>query len=408
MTDDKIVQDAARDPEDETTGPVRSRVRAAAKKATQKVAKKAGQKKTIRKTTTAAGKTAKKVAKTATKTEKVTPAKAAAPTPKITPTKAAAAKSKAVSARADAAAPKATTAKTAAPTPKTTPAKAAAAKSKAVSARADAAAPKATAAKTAAAAPKIASASAAAVPGVTAASESVVSTFDAPAASPHEAGPSTEAPRPPAPIHPGASMDAMHEHVGGLGSLLALWGPLIIVGFLVLVFRGGEERGNTVAAGSDALTQAAAGTPAETVRAPQGGGAIEPAFGSRSSERASGPPGVAREVAGTFDGAGNAGGFTMRTSIAGAPAFAGRGPNAAMSAGSPGRSYPSPPGPYRDPRYRGLPTGESWPAAGASEWSRPAEGRDGSGYEDGGDAPVQWVRCAPPYYWCPAPSSPAW
>ena len=372
MTDDTIVKDAARDPEDETTEPVRSRVRAAAKKATQKVAKKAGQKKTIRKTTTAGGKTAKKVAKTATKTEKVAPAKAAAPTPK------------------------------------TTPAKAAAAKSKAVSARADAAAPKATAAKTAAAAPKIVSASGAAAPGVTAASESVVSTSDAPAASPHEAGPSIEAPRPPAPIHPGASMDAMHEHVGGLGSLLALWGPLIIVGFLVLVFRGGEERGNTVAAGSDALTQAAAGTPAETVRAPQGGGAIEPAFGSRSSERASGPPGVAREVAGTFDGAGNAGGFTMRTSIAGAPAFAGRGPDAAMPAGSPGRSYPSPPGPYRDPRYRGLPTGESWPAAGASEWSRPAEGRDGSGYEDGADAPAQWVRCAPPYYWCPAPSSPAW
>ena len=388
MTDDKIVKDAARDPEDETTGPVRSRVRAAAKKATQKVVKKAGQKKTIRKTTTAARKTAKKVAKTATKTatksEKVAPAKAAAPTPKTTPAKAAA------------------------PTPKTTPAKAAAAKSKAVSARADAAAPKATAATTAAAAPKIASASAAAASGVTAASQSVVSTSDAPAASLHEAGPSIEAPRPPAPIHPGASMDAMHEHVGGLGSLLALWGPLIIVGFLVLVFRGGEERGNTVAAGSDALTQAAAGTPAETVRAPQGGGAIEPAFGSRSWERASGPPGVAREVAGTFDGAGNAGGFAMRTSIAGAPAFAGRGPDAAMPAGSPGRSYPSPPGPYRDPRYRGLPTGESWPAAGASEWSRPAEGRDGSGYEDGGDAPVQWVRCAPPYYWCPAPSSPAW
>ncbi len=376
MTDDKIVKDAARDPEDETTGPVRSRVRAAAKKATQKVVKKAGQKTTIGKTTTTARKTAKKVAKTATKTatktEKVAPAKAAAPTPK------------------------------------TTPAKAAAAKSKAVSARADAAAPKATAAKTAAAAPRIGSASGAAAPGVTAASQSVVSTSDAPAASPHETGLSIEAPRPPAPIHPGASMDAMHEHVGGLGSLLALWGPLIIVGFLVLVFRGGEERGNTVAAGPDALTQAAAGTPAETVRAPQGGGAIEPAFGSRSWERASGPPGVAREVAGTFDGAGNAGGFAMRTSIAGAPAFAGRGPDAAMPAGSPGRSYPSPPGPYRDPRYRGLPTGEGWPAAGASEWSRPAEGRDGSGYEDGGDAPVQWVRCAPPYYWCPAPSSPAW
>ena len=375
MTDDKIVKDTARDPEDETTGPVRSRVRAAAKKATKKVARKAAQKTTTGKTATAR-KTTKKVAMAATKTEQTAPARDAP------------AKTKAASAKAGAATPKAT-----------------AAKSKVASAKAGTATPKGTAAKTAA--PETTSGSEIAASGVTTASEGVATDSAAPAVPPDEAGPSIEAPRPPAPIHPGASMDTAHEHTGGLGSLLALWGPLIIVGFLVLVFRGGEERGNTVAAGTDALTRVAAGAPAETARAPQGG-AVGSTFGSRPPERMSAPSGAAHESAGAFDGAGRPGGFAMRTSMGSASTPAGRGPGAAMPTGSPGKIYPSPPGPYRDPRYRELPTGESWPAAGANEWIWPAESRDGSGHDEVGDVPTQWVRCAPPYYWCPAPSSPTW
>ena len=213
-----------------------------------------------------------------------------------------------------------------------------------------------------------------------------------------------EAPRPPAPMHPGAYTDPAQEESGGLGSLLTIWGPLIIVGFLVLIFRGGVDRGDTVvAAASDAPAPPAeaADPPAPDARGPQAGGTAAPAD-ARLPERAPGPPGAGRKVAEAFDR-----GFTMRASMAGGPAFADREPGAPMPAGSPGRLYPSPPGPYRDPRYRGLPADERWPAAGDwVTWS--AGAREDAGPEDGGDAPAQWVRCAPPYYWCPAPANPTW
>ena len=212
------------------------------------------------------------------------------------------------------------------------------------------------------------------------------------ATAPEEAVAPIESPRPPAPMHPGATMESTQEHGGGLGSMLALWGPLIIVGFLVLVFRGGEERDGAVEAATDVSarsTTTAPGPPPAGVAGP--------------SEQALGYPGAGRRMTEAFDG-----GFPMRTSMASPPAWAGRGPGAGMPADVSGRLYPSPPGPYRDPRYRGLPTGESWPSGGAGEWLWPAEGREGPSYDNAGDAPAQWVRCAPPYYWCPAPGSPAW
>ena len=213
-----------------------------------------------------------------------------------------------------------------------------------------------------------------------------------PASAPDEAEPSLEAPRPPAPMHPGAAMGSMQEHGGGFGSMLALWGPLIIVGFLVLVFRGGEDREPAVATATDVSSRALAAAPPM----PRAGVA-------GPSEPAAGIPGAGRGLTETFDP-----GFPMRTSMASPPPYAGRGPVAGMPPDVVGRLYPSPPGPYRDPRYRGLPTGESWPAGGAGEWLWPAEARGIPPYGDGGDARTRWVRCAPPYYWCPAPSSPAW
>ena len=352
MTDDRIVKDTARDPEREALGSARGGVRAAAGRAAGKVAKKvtkkAGRKKTAKKTAATTGKTTRKTAGTATKRDKPASPRAAAPT---RTTKVSAARSG------------------------TEPAKAAA------------------------------TASGAAAASEAAASGGAASTPAAPVALPHEVGSSMEAPRPPAPMHPGAYTDPAQEESGGLGSLLTLWGPLIIVGFLVLIFRGGVERGDTVAAAPDAPVPPAeaADPPAPVARGPQAGGVAAPA-GARPPERASGPPGTGRKVAEAFDR-----GFTMRTSMAGGPAFADREPGAPMPAGSPERLYPSPPGPYRDPRYRGLPADEGWPAAGAGDrvtWS--AGAREDAGHEDGGDAPAQWVRCAPPYYWCPAPGSPAW
>ena len=220
------------------------------------------------------------------------------------------------------------------------------------------------------------------------------------AAIPPGNGPSFEASRPPAPMHPGASLDSMHEHSGGLVSMLALWGPVIIIGFLVLVLRGIGEREETAAVASDAASQVAAGTPNDPARGPL---AAEPAAGARPAERLPGYPGTGRGAADAFDS-----GFTMRTSMASPPAYTGRDPSARMPASARARLYPSPPGPYREPRYRGLPTGESW-SASSSEWRWPADAPRAPGYEDGGDrSSVQWVRCAPPYYWCPAPSKPAW
>ena len=355
MTDDRIVKDTARDPEREALGSARGGVRAAAGRAAGKVAKKvtkkAGRKKTAKKTAATTGKTTRKTAGTATKRDKPASPRAAAPT---RTTKVSAARSG------------------------TEPAKAAATASGA------------TVASEAAASGAAASGGAASTPA-------------APVALPHEVGSSMEAPRPPAPMHPGAYTDPAQEESGGLGSLLTLWGPLIIVGFLVLIFRGGVERGDTVAAAPDAPVPPAeaADPPAPVARGPQAGGAAASA-GARPPERASGPPGTGRKVAEAFDR-----GFTMRTSMAGGPAFADREPGAPMPAGSSERLYPSPPGPYRDPRYRGLPADEGWPAAGDRvTWS--AGAREDAGHEDGGDAPAQWVRCAPPYYWCPAPGSPAW
>ena len=361
MTDDRIVKDTARDPEREALGSARGGVRAAAGRAAGKVAKagkiakkvtkKAGRKKAAKKTVATTGKTTRKTAGTATKRDKPASPKAAAPASGTT------------TAEASAARPR-------------------------VAVRAAAPATGVTAASGAAA--SVAAGSAASTPA-------------APAALPREVGSSMEAPRPPAPMHPGAYTDPAQEESGGLGSLLTLWGPLIIVGFLVLIFRGGVERGGTVAAASDAPAPPveAADTPAQAARGPQAGGAAAPA-GARPPERASGPPGAGRKVAEAFDR-----GFAMRTSMAGGPAFADREPGAPMPAGSPERLYPPPPGPYRDPRYRGLPADEGWPAAGDRvTWS--AGVREDAGHEDGGDAPAQWVRCAPPYYWCPAPGSPAW
>ena len=345
MTDDKSAKDSARDPEREALGPVSGGIRAAAKKAAKKVAKKiakkAGQKKTTKKTASAA-RTTKKTARTATKREKPASGRTAATASRTGSTRASTAKSTAAGAE--------------------------------------------TAPKTAAT-------------GVAAAASSSGIT---PAATPPENTPSFGAPRPPAPMHPGAALDSMHEHAGGFGSMLALWGPLIIVGFLVLVFRGGDEREETAAVGSDGVSQATAGMPDGPARGPWAGDAVELAAGTRPVERLPGPPGTGRGAAGAFDS-----GFTMRTSMASPPAYAGRDPGARMPASARARLYPSPPGPYREPRYRGLPTGESW-STSSSEWLWRSDTPGRPGYEDGGDQSVQWVRCAPPYYWCPAPSKPAW
>ena len=345
MTDDRIVKGTARDPEREALGSTRGGIRAATGRAAGKVAKKATKKTTAKKTATAAGKTTRKASKPAVKTDKPAPAGVAASPPQTA---------------------------AGAPAPKT----------KAVRAR-------------------TATATSRAARGLeAAAAEHVAGTGVAP---PHDSGPSIEALPPPAPMHPGAAMESVQEHAGGLGSLLALWGPLIIVGFLVLVFRGGEERESAVATGPGAPSQTAVDWTPGTPRGAQAAGTMNPAITASTSARPSGAPGGAQGTAEAFDG-----GFAMRTSMAGPPVFAGREPGAGIPAGAPGRLYPSPPGPYRDPRIRGLPTGESWSPDGAGEWRWSAADRAGSGRDDGANAPVQWVRCAPPYYWCPAPSSPAW
>ena len=379
MTDDNIGKDTARDPERGASGPARGDPRAAAGRAAgkvaKKVAKKAGRKKAAKKAAATTGKTTKKTAGTATKRDKPAPPRGAAPA------------SGATTARVSAARPKAAV-RAAAPATGVTAASGTAASGAAAAGAANAPDP----------------GDGAAWASGSAAAEGAANTPAAPAAPPHEAGSSMEAPRPPAPMHPGAYTDPAQEESGGLGSLLTIWGPLIIVGFLVLIFRGGVERGDpVVAAASDAPAPSAeaADPPAPIAHGPQAGGTAAPA-GARPPERAPGPPGAGRKVAEAFDR-----GFTMRASMAGGPAFADRAPGAPMPAGSPGRLYPSPPGPYRDPRYRGLPADQRWPAAGDwVTWS--AGAREDAGPEDGGDAPAQWVRCAPPYYWCPAPANPTW
>ena len=340
MTDDKIVKDSARDPEREALGSTRGGIRAAAGRAARKVAKKVAKKATKK---AAQKKTTKKATAAAGRSTK----KAGRP-----------------AAKPDRAAP--------------------AARTRAARSRA------ATTTTRGSRAP---------------AADSVAATEHGAGAAPlHDSGPPIEAPPPPAPIHPGAAMESMQEHTGGMGSLLALWGPLIIVGFLVLVFRGGEERESTVAAGTDAPSQVAMDSAPGTSHGARDGDTMNPAAGAPPSTRPAGIPGTARAGAPeAFDG-----GYTMRTSMAGSPVFAGRERGAEMPAGAPGRLYPSPPGPYRDPRYRGLPTGESWSSEAGGEWRWSADGRAATSQDDGSGAPVQWVQCAPPYYWCPAPSSPAW
>ena len=196
-------------------------------------------------------------------------------------------------------------------------------------------------------------------------------------------------------------MDSMQEHTGGFGSHLALWGPLIIVAFLVLVFRGGEEREGTVAAAPDVASQTAAGTLETPASEPLAAGAFDSTGGALPDASMPGPSGAVRGSGEAYDS-----GFTMRTSMA-TPVYPSHGAGTGMPRAAPRRLYPSPPGPYRDPRYRGLPTGESWSAGSAGEWRWTAGSRGNPGREDG-DGPVQWVRCAPPYYWCPAPSNPTW
>lgn len=328
MTDDRVANDSTRGPEREALGSVRGGLRAAAKKAVRKVAKKAGRKKAASKPSAGAGKTTARGAASAKKSDR-TARTAAAP-------KAGAPASKGAAAPTGAAAAGAATAR--------------------------------------------APGAAVAVP--TAAAASAATESATPAAPSRESGPSIDTPRPPGPMHPGAVMESMQEQSGGLGGLLALWGPLIIVGFLVLVFRGGDEPETTVAVGADTSAPEATAVEDMDARAPSD---------------------YARGTAETFDG-----GFAMRTSMAGPPVPAGRGAGAVGPATAPGALYPSPPGPYRDPRYRSLPTGERWSADGTGEWMWSAEVRAGPRRGDGGDAPVRWVRCEAPYYWCPAPGSPAW
>ena len=367
MTNDTSAMDTARAPEREALGASRRGTRATARKAT----KKAGSRKTTAEKTaaektkaaktaagkaTASGKTARKTARTAAKPDKPASTGAAAP----------------------ATGTAATRASTARP------------------------------AKPAKPGARPGAAAAAAEPAGGTASEGLADASAAPAAPPREPGPSIEATRPPAPMHPGASMDPMQEQGGGMGNMLALWGPLIIVGFLVLVFRGGDDRPPPTAAATDTPAPAQVTAPADNVQPSIPGSGVVVAGDTRSATPAPGMPAAERAGAEAFDR-----GFHMRTSMASPPAFAGHGSSAGMPAAA-GRPYPAPPGPYRDPRYRGLATGESWPAAGTGGWGwpggwrAPVESPEGPSYEQGADAPTQWVPCAPPYYWCPAPINPAW
>ena len=183
------------------------------------------------------------------------------------------------------------------------------------------------------------------------------------------------------PAPPGAYMPGTEsEERAGLGRILALWGPLIIVGFLVLVFLGEDEREGVAAGGHDvpapvsAMPSATAGTGAPAVSEP----APEPA-----------DPMLARAF-------GEAGASPLPAASRAAAAWTG-------SAGA----WPAPPGPYRNPGSRELPSGERW-VAYASEWAPSADGRGVPGYGAGGEPPPRWVRCEAPYYWCPAPGNPAW
>ena len=341
MIDDDTIGHAARNPGDETPGAVvRTGVRAAAKKTTVKVAKKTA-KKAAKKTTK---KPAKKAAKKATKKKagssgrsgksgdgrarKKTAEKVAKPAAAPSPVSQGAAP--------DAAAAGPATSRTTAPE---TPAPGAAASDTAPS---GAATPKTTA------------------DGLP------------PAA---KRAPSADAARRIGPTHPGARMTGTEsEDPGGIGGFLALWGPLIIVGFLVLVFLGEEDREGTVASGHDDVSAAASVTPPPRVSdsAPEpAGDVLVRAFGEAGASPRPAEPRVA----------------AART--------------------DPGGAWPAPPGPYRNPESYELPAGEGW-VAHVSELAPSTDGRGVPGHGAGSDPSPQWVRCEAPYYWCPAPSKPAW
>lgn len=336
MIDDKTISDTTQGSGDETPKPARGGVRSAAKKATKKAAKKTA-KKVTKKT---AKKTAKKAA--ATSGDGRAKKKRAAAKPAAAPT----------------AVPVAASPPPAAP-PGAAP---------------DAAVPANDASATAA--PATVAPETAAAPATTP-SDAAESALPSAA----RRTPSADAPRRIAPMPPGArKMDAAPEELGGLGGFLALWGPLIIIGFLVLVFRGGMEREAAVAGGHDAAapTSAVASVTAGTER-PQVSGPAPVPDGAVLA-RAIGEAGASPLLP-----------PASRVAAAWADSEA---------------AWPAPPGPYRNPGSRAFPAGEGW-AAGIGGWT-PARSRGAPGY-GAGDAPTsQWVRCAAPYYWCPAPSGPTW
>lgn len=403
MTDNRIVKATARDPEREALGSVRGGLRAMAKKAAKKVAKKAGRKKVAKKATTTSGKT--------------TAASKTADSDKTAATDRAAAVDKTAPAGKRAAG------KTVARAP-------ASEKKAARVARATADAPASGSASAEASEGAAKSRPPKTEEGSTVASEGIAAA--SPALS-RESEPSMDSPRPPGPVHPGAIRDSIQEQSDGMGGLLALWGPLIIVGFLVLVFRGGDEPEMAVVAGTDDLgavsaeTEVAPGADAPdvamldatvgTMPAAVSSGArpetpsvapSETSFGARPENLSvalpESPPGASPENMETLDR-----GFAVRTSMAGPPVLPGRGASPGAPAVAPRAFYPPPSGPYRDPRYRGLPTGERWSSGGSGDWMWSAtKGRAGAQPAPGGDPPVRWVRCEAPYYWCPAPNNPAW
>ena len=352
MIDDNTIGDAARNPGDETPGSVaRIGVRATAKKAVRKAAKKTAKKAT------------KKVAKKATKKAAGTTGRSGdGRARKKTAEKAA---KPAVAAPAASEAIVADTA-TAGPAASETAAR-------------EAALPEASA-PDAATASEVAPSSGAAIPEIAA-------DGSPPAA---KRAPPADAARWIGPAHPGAHMaGAESEDAGGLGSFLALWGPLVIIGFLVLVFWGGDEREMAAAHGPDASP-----APASAPGSPSASAMTSVAAGTEAPQTSVPAPDPAGAVlARAF---GEAGASPLPTASRAAAAWT-----------DPGGAWPAPPGPYRTPGSRDLPAGERW-VAHVGEWAPAAGGRGTPGYGAGGEPPPQWVRCEAPYYWCPAPSNPAW
>ena len=347
MAGDESMQDAARIPGDGTAESARSGVWATAKK----VAKKVRQNRPAKKTATTARPTAKKAGRATRRTEE-----SAAPSPGAESTKTAAASAGAAGTRSRSA-PARRGEAAAQATPASAQATPASAQATPASAQATPASAQATPA----------SGSAASAADRTTAAQSGQAAGQPPS--------SIDAPRPPAPMHPAAAMDAAQEHAGGLGGMLALWGPLIMVGFLVLVFRGSDEREGETAAGADASMHAA------EARAMQPDGAAGSISEFRTNGQGSGGAATAYGAGEGLDRVAYSRARSMDPSVFRGPDITSRDPRALMAANSQQGAYPPPPGPYRNPWTPGPPEGES---------------------------PVQWVRCARPYYWCPAPPRPSW